>query len=45
MGSRTEGGSKTQRILKKIVESIISWEESQYKKQKRKGQNERDQQR
>jgi hypothetical protein len=45
MGSRSTGGSKESKFKKfvqKAVRAILEWEDEQHKKQKRKGQIERD---
>lgn len=45
MGSRSSSGSKVKKILERLARAVNEWESEQYNKQKRKGQNERDQQR
>jgi len=46
MGSRSADGSKPSKwktVLQKVVKAVLEWEDEQHKKQKQKGQNERDQ--
>lgn len=47
MASRSEGGSETKgsvwrRALERLAQEINEWEQEQYDRQRRKGQNERD---